>query len=57
MNGTALEQKGARNLGEVKLGLNGKLKRNLQLWTNATAQAGSNHYRDLTCMMGLKYSF
>mgnify|MGYP005933005553 FL=1 len=57
MNGTALEQKGTRNLGEVKLGLNGKLKQNLQLWTNATAQAGSNHYRDLTCMMGLKYSF
>lgn len=57
MNGTALEQKGVRNIGEVKLGLNGKLMQNLQLWTNATAQAGSNHYRDLTCMMGVKYSF
>ena len=57
MNGTALEQKGVRNIGEVKLGLNGKLNKNLQLWTNATAQAGSNHYRDLTGMIGLKYSF
>ncbi len=57
MNGAALEQKGVRNLGEVRLGLKGKLMRNLQLWTNATAQAGSNHYRDLTCMMGVKFSF
>lgn len=57
MGSTTLTQKGARNLGEVKLGLNGKLTRNLHMWANASARAGTDHYRDLTGMIGVKYSF
>lgn len=57
MDGTVLNQKGARNLGELKLGLNSKFTRHLHLWTNATVRAGTNHYRDLTGMIGVKYSF
>lgn len=57
MNETTLSQRGARNLGEVKVGLNGKLTRNLHLWANASARAGTDHYRDLTGMIGVKYSF
>ena len=57
MNGTVLNQEGARHLGEIKVGLNGKPTDNLHIWTNVTARAGTHHYRDLTGMIGLKYSF
>ena len=57
MNGTVLNQEGARHLGEVKFGINGKPTDNLHIWTNVTARAGTHHYRDLTGMIGLKYSF
>ena len=57
MNGTVFDQEGARHLGEVKFGINGKPTDNLHIWTNVTARAGTHHYRDLTGMIGLKYSF
>ena len=57
MNGTVFDQEGARHLGEVKFGINGKPTDNLHVWTNVTVRAGSHHYRDLTGMIGLKYSF
>ena len=57
MNGTVLNQEGARHLGEIKVGLNGKPTDNLHVWTNVTVRAGTHHYRDLTGMIGLKYSF
>lgn len=57
MNGTVFDQEGARHLGEVKFGINGKPTDNLHVWTNVTVRAGTHHYRDLTGMIGLKYSF
>lgn len=57
MNGTVFNQEGARHLGEVKFGINGKPTDNLHVWTNVTVRAGTHHYRDLTGMVGLKYSF
>ncbi len=57
LNETTLNQTGGSNLGEVKLGLESKFRKNLQVWTNAGVQAGKNHYRDLSAMVGLKYTF
>lgn len=57
MDGTVLNQEGARHLGELKLGLNGKPTDNLHIWTNVTVRAGTHRYRDLTGMIGLKYCY
>lgn len=57
MNGVNLKQKGARNLGEFKTGLDSRINPNLHLWANTAVRAGSYHYRDLSFMAGLKYSF
>lgn len=57
MNGVNLKQKGARNLGEFKTGVDSRLNPNLHLWANTAVRAGSYHYRDLSFMAGLKYSF
>lgn len=54
---TSFRQTGARNLGEVKFGLESKFRKNLQVWTNAGVQAGKDKYRDLTAMVGIKYTF
>lgn len=54
---TSFRQTGARNLGEVKVGLESKFRKNLQVWTNAGVQAGQDKYRDLTTMVGIKYTF
>lgn len=54
---TSFRQTGARNLGEVKFGLESKFRKNLQVWTNAGVQAGQDKYRDLTAMVGIKYTF
>jgi len=57
MNGVSLKQRGSRDLGELKIGVEGRAASQLHLWTNAAARAGSGSYRDLTFMAGMKYSF
>lgn len=57
MNGESLKQRGSRDLGELKIGVEGRAASQLHLWTNAAARAGSSSYRDLTFMAGMKYSF
>ena len=57
MNGVGLKQRGSRDLGELKIGVEGRATSQLHLWTNAAARAGSSSYRDLTFMAGMKYSF
>lgn len=54
---TSFRQTGARNLGEVKVGLESKFRKNFQVWTNAGIQVGQDKYRDLTAMVGIKYTF
>lgn len=50
-------QSGTRNIGEIKVGIEGQLTRNADIWFNVAQQAGSDHYSDTQGMLGLKYRF
>lgn len=57
MNGVKVEQDGARNLGEIKLSVNGNLNPAASVWGNVGVQLGDNGYNDTAVMVGLKYKF
>ena len=57
MNGVKVEQAGARNLGEIKHGVNGNLNPAASVWGNVGVQLGDNGYNDTAMMVGLKYKF
>ena len=48
---------GGRNFGEVKLGVEGKVKKNWNVWGFAGYQQGSEGFRNLEALAGLKYLF
>ncbi|WP_434777931.1 autotransporter outer membrane beta-barrel domain-containing protein [Neisseria sp. Ec49-e6-T10] len=52
-----VKQDGAQSIGELKLGLEGNIHKNTNLWLNIAAQKGSQHYSNLSATMGVKYSF
>ncbi|MES0266686.1 autotransporter outer membrane beta-barrel domain-containing protein [Citrobacter sedlakii] len=51
------EVKGTRNIGELKVGVEGQLNARLQLWGNVAQQVGDKGYSDTQGMLGLKYTF
>ncbi|NTX81030.1 autotransporter outer membrane beta-barrel domain-containing protein [Serratia proteamaculans] len=57
MDGVSISQSGARNLGEVKTGVEGQLNPHLNLWGNVGVQIGDKGYSDTAAMVGVKYSF
>ncbi|WP_392558810.1 autotransporter outer membrane beta-barrel domain-containing protein [Orbus mooreae] len=57
MNDTSVNQAGARNIGEVKLGVEGDIAKNTNLWFNVAFQAGEHDYENASIMLGAKYSF
>ena len=57
INGVKVEQAGARNLGEMKHGVNGNLNPAASVWGNVGVQLGDNGYNDTAMMVGLKYKF
>ena len=57
MNGVTIKQDGARNLGEVKVGLEGQLNPRLNVWGNVGVQVGDKGYNDSAAMIGVKYNF
>ncbi|AFJ48946.1 sensor histidine kinase/response regulator BarA [Shimwellia blattae DSM 4481 = NBRC 105725] len=50
-------QAGARNIGEVKVGVEGQINPRLNLWGNVGTQMGDEGYHDSTAMIGVKYHF
>lgn len=57
INGQGNEIAGTRNIGEAKIGVEGQLSRQLDMWGNVTQQTGSSGYSDTQAMIGLKYRF
>ncbi len=57
LNGVTVSQDGAANIGELKLGVNGQLNKNFNLWGSVGQQVGNKGYSDTTGMLGLKYLF
>lgn len=50
-------QDGARNIGELKVGVEGYVTKNANIWFNLAGQRGDHHYENASVMLGLKYSF
>lgn len=57
MDDISNEIKGSRNVGELKVGMEGQINPRLQLWGNVAQQVGDNGYSDTQGMLGLKYTF
>ncbi|WMY73893.1 autotransporter outer membrane beta-barrel domain-containing protein [Buttiauxella selenatireducens] len=57
MDGASVYQSGARNIGEIKTGVEGQLNPHLNLWGNVGVQVGDKGYSDSSAMVGVKYSF
>lgn len=57
MDEVRVSQAGARNLGEIKMGVEGQLSKRLNLWGNVGVQVGDKGYNDSSAMIGAKYNF
>jgi autotransporter family porin len=57
MDDVAVHQAGARNIGEIKTGVEGQLSPRLALWGNVGVQVGDKGYSDASAILGAKYSF
>lgn len=57
LDGVEIEQAGARNMGEVKLGLNAQVQERVGLWGSVTQQMGGKGLRGSSASLGVKVSF
>ncbi|WP_025378108.1 autotransporter outer membrane beta-barrel domain-containing protein [Yersinia hibernica] len=57
MNGATIEQAGAKNIAELKLGVEGNINQQLNVWGNVGQQIGDKGYSETSAMLGVKYSF
>ena len=57
LDNVRVEQAGSRNVGEVKLGLEGQITDSLTIWTNLAQQIGTKSYSDTSANVGIKYHF
>ncbi|MHA7846152.1 autotransporter outer membrane beta-barrel domain-containing protein [Serratia sp. D1N4] len=57
MDGITVKQDGAANIAELKLGLEGQINKQLNLWGNVGQQIGDKGYSDTAVMLGAKYNF
>ena len=48
---------GSRNVGEVKLGVEGKLRKNVSLWGSVGYQGGTDGFRNVEALLGAKILF
>ncbi|PVZ82572.1 type V secretion protein A [Serratia sp. S1B] len=57
MNGISVKQDGAANIAELKLGVEGQVNKQVNLWGNVAQQVGNKGYSDTAVMLGAKYNF
>ncbi len=57
LDGVTVKESGAANIGELKLGVNGQLNKNFNLWGSIGQQIGNKGYSDTAGMLGIKYLF
>lgn len=57
MDDVVLNQDGARNIGEIKIGVEGQASKSTTVWGNVAYQMGSNDYSDAVAKLGVKFSF
>jgi len=57
LNGVTISQSGTKNIGELKVGVEGQINPNLNLWGNIGQQMGDKGYSDSSAMVGVKVNF
>ncbi|MFE4110462.1 autotransporter outer membrane beta-barrel domain-containing protein [Kosakonia sp. YIM B13611] len=57
MDGETISQAGAENVGEVKIGMTGRLNTQLSLWGNVGHQLGGHGYSSTQATFGVRYEF
>lgn len=57
MDGERVSQSGTRNMGEVRVGTQGDIIKNISIWGNIGTRFGSNNYNDSDVALGIKYKF
>lgn len=57
MDNVTIKQDGAVNIGELKVGVEGQVNKEVNLWGNVAQQIGSKGYSDTAVMLGIKYNF
>lgn len=57
MDGISVKQDGAANIGELKVGVESQINKQVNLWGNVGQQIGNKGYSDTAVMLGAKYNF
>lgn len=51
------DMRGTKNIGELKVGVEGQITPRLNVWSNVAQQVGDKGYSDTRGMLGIKYNF
>ncbi|MHA3462624.1 autotransporter outer membrane beta-barrel domain-containing protein [Yersinia enterocolitica] len=57
MDDITVKQDGAANIAELKMGIEGQINKQVNLWGNVGQQIGNKGYSDTAAMLGVKYNF
>ncbi|MDN0092777.1 autotransporter outer membrane beta-barrel domain-containing protein [Yersinia rohdei] len=57
MDNVTVKQAGAANIAELKVGVEGQINKNVNLWGNVGQQVGNKGYSDTAVILGVKYNF
>lgn len=57
MNGVNFKQDGAANIAALKVGIEGQINRQVNLWGNVSSQLGAKGYSDTGVVFGVKYNY
>lgn len=57
MDDVSNDMRGTKNIGELKVGVEGQITPRLNVWSNVAQQVGDKGYSDTRGMLGIKYNF
>ncbi|WP_410752787.1 intestinal colonization autotransporter adhesin MisL [Citrobacter youngae] len=57
MDDVSNDMRGTKNIGELKVGVEGQITPSLNVWSNVAQQIGDKGYSDTRGMLGVKYNF
>ena len=57
MDNVSNDMRGTKDIGELKVGVEGQITPRLQVWSNVALQVGDKGYSDTRGMLGVKYGF
>lgn len=57
MDNVSNDMRGTKDIGELKVGVEGQITPRLQVWSNVAQQVGDKGYSDTRGMLGVKYGF